>query len=187
MASITPLFDNARTTYLWGAKGGVGTSTVAALHALALARAGHPTTLVAADGDHGELAAIVGMPEGLGPVDANAAAGVVAVERRVTAAVDHHHPGPLARAVSRRLVVVRLCYLALRRALAAGMGGTDGVVAVVEAERSLGVDDVEAVLGRPVVATIPVTAALARLLDAGLLALRPPRLDLSGMEPASSA
>jgi Mrp family chromosome partitioning ATPase len=123
MASITPLFDNARTTYLWGAKGGVGTSTVAALHALALARAGHPTTLVAADGDHGELAAIVGMPEGLGPVDANAAAGVVAGERARVVVVDGGCDPALDRAVSRRLVVVRLCYLALRRALAAGMGG----------------------------------------------------------------
>ena len=187
MASITPLFDDARTTYLWGAKGGVGTSTVAALHALALARGGHPTTLVAADGDHGELAAILGMPEGRGPVDANAAAGVAPGERPRVVVVDGGCDPALERAVSRRLVVVRLCYLALRRALATGMGGTDGVVVVVEAERSLGVDDVEAVLGRPVVATVPVTAAMARLVDAGLLALRPPRLDLSGMEPASSA
>ena len=187
MASITPLFDDARTTYLWGAKGGVGTSTVAALHALALARAGHPTTLVAASGDHGELAAILGMPEGSGPVDANAAAGVAAGERSRVVVVDGGCDPALERAVSRRLVVVRLCYLALRRALATGMAGTDGVVVVVEAERSLGVDDVEAVLGRPVVARVAVTAAMARLLDAGLLALRPPRLDLSGMEPASSA
>lgn len=39
---------DARRVIFSGAKGGVGTSTVAVLHALALARAGHPTTLTAA-------------------------------------------------------------------------------------------------------------------------------------------
>ena len=39
--------SDAHTVLFSGAKGGVGTSTVAALHALALARAGFPTALTA--------------------------------------------------------------------------------------------------------------------------------------------
>ena len=55
--------DDARTVLFTGAKGGVGTSTVAVLHALALARAGFPTTLTAADGAHiADLAAVLGVP-----------------------------------------------------------------------------------------------------------------------------
>ena len=46
---------------------------------------------------------------------------------------------------------------------------------VTESERVLGRDDVEAVLGVPVVADVPVNPAIARAVDAGLLASRLPR------------
>lgn len=49
------------TTVLWGAKGGVGTSTVAAAIALSDQR---PTTLIDLDGD---LPAVLGLPEPTGP------------------------------------------------------------------------------------------------------------------------
>ena len=73
----------------------------------------------------------------------------------------------------RSLLVTRPCFLALRRALAIGCR-PDGVVLVEEGGRALGRVDVEDVLGVPVVATVPVDAAIARSVDAGLLAARVP-------------
>lgn len=72
------------------------------------------------------------------------------------------------------LLVLRPCYLALRRALAAPIRPS-GIVLVNEEERSLGSRDMEDVLGAPVYAVVPVEASIARAVDAGLLARRLPR------------
>ncbi len=72
------------------------------------------------------------------------------------------------------LLVLRPCYLALRRALAAPLRPS-GVILVAEPGRSLGRRDVEDVLGVPVRAEVEVDAAVARAVDAGLLARRVPR------------
>lgn len=72
------------------------------------------------------------------------------------------------------LMVLRPCYLALRRALAAPIRAT-GVILVEEPKRSLDADDVEQVLGVPVRAVVPWDPAIARSVDAGLLGARPPR------------
>lgn len=79
----------------------------------------------------------------------------------------------LLGAADRSLLVVRPCYLALRRAAAVPVRPT-GVVLVVEEGRALGRRDVEQVLGVPVVAEVPVVPAVARAVDAGLLAGRVP-------------
>lgn len=73
----------------------------------------------------------------------------------------------------RSLLVTRPCFLSLRRALGVGRR-PDGVVLVEEEGRALGRTDVEDVLGVPVVATVPVDAAVARAVDAGLLVARLP-------------
>ena len=73
------------------------------------------------------------------------------------------------------LLVLRPCYLALRRAQAAPIRPS-GVVLVSEPGRALGRADVEAVLGVPVRAVVPWDPAVARCVDAGLLARRLPRL-----------
>jgi MinD-like ATPase involved in chromosome partitioning or flagellar assembly len=73
------------------------------------------------------------------------------------------------------LLVVRPCYLALRRALEAPVRPS-GVVLVNEPGRALTARDVEEVLGVPVRAELPVDPAVARAVDAGLLARRPPRV-----------
>lgn len=73
----------------------------------------------------------------------------------------------------RSLLVMRPCYLALRRAVRAPR--PSGVVLVCEPDRALGVADVEDVLGVPVVAEIPWDPAVARAVDAGLLVTRLPR------------
>ncbi len=72
------------------------------------------------------------------------------------------------------LLVLRPCYLALRKALEAPVRPT-GVVLVSEADRSLGRRDVEDALGVPVCASVGIDPAVARSVDAGVLSLRLPR------------
>jgi len=84
------------------------------------------------------------------------------------------------------LLVIRPCYLALRRALEAPLRPS-GVVLVAEEGRSLGRADVEDVLGVPVRAEIRVDPAVARAVDAGLLAGRLPRGLERALRPALDA
>ncbi len=71
-------------------------------------------------------------------------------------------------AASRSVLVTRACYLALR---AAGYGpNADEVLLVAEPGRALGKSDVSAALGLPVSVTVPWDPAIARAVDAGLMA-----------------
>jgi hypothetical protein len=73
------------------------------------------------------------------------------------------------------LVVVRGCYLALRRAVrSASTKDAAGVVLFDEAGRALGARDVGEVLALPVVATVPVRSSVARVVDAGVFPTRFP-------------
>lgn len=80
----------------------------------------------------------------------------------------------LAASASLSLLVLRPCYLALRRAAAAPLRPS-GVILVGEPERALGRRDVEDVLGVPVRAVVPHDRAVARAVDAGLFGRRVPR------------
>ncbi len=80
----------------------------------------------------------------------------------------------LAAAAELSLLVLRPCYLALRKALAAPIRPA-GVVLVSEPGRALSRRDVEDVLGVPVRAEIAYEEAIARAVDAGLLGARIPR------------
>ncbi len=73
----------------------------------------------------------------------------------------------------RSLLVVRPCYLALKRACRSPRR-IDAVVVVLDAGRALGARDVAAALDRPLAATVEVDPAVARAVDAGLLLRRPP-------------
>ena len=84
------------------------------------------------------------------------------------------------------LLVIRPCYLALRRALDAPLRPS-GVVLVTDEGRSLGRADVEDVLGVPVRAEIRVDPTVARAVDAGLLAGRLPRGLERALRPALDA
>jgi cellulose biosynthesis protein BcsQ len=77
----------------------------------------------------------------------------------------------LALAATHSLLVLRPCFLALRRAVAAPLRPS-GVVLVEEAGRSLRSADVEDALGVPVRARVGVTPSIARAVDAGLLSRR---------------
>ena len=73
------------------------------------------------------------------------------------------------------LMVVRPCYLALRRAVGdPRLARSCGTVLVDEPGRALDADDVAAVLGRPVIGRFPVRAEIARAVDAGVLRDRLP-------------
>lgn len=86
--------------------------------------------------------------------------------------------GPAAQTTTvagvRVLLVVRNCFLALRRAVQSSLR-LDGVVLVTEPHRALDVRDVEAVLTGVPITGVRIDPAVARAVDAGLLAARLPR------------
>src|SRR5829696_52716 len=175
----------------WSAKGGAGTTVAAAALALSLARrsrAGAVLADLAGDG-----AAVLGLPDPDSPglagwlaagddVPADARAGVLAAlldagVRPVVADCGSDLGATTVgflRAADRSVLVTRPCYLALRRAVTAPVAATE-VVIVHELGRVLGRADVEAAVRVPVLAEIPADPAIARAVDAGLLATRLPR------------
>ena len=73
------------------------------------------------------------------------------------------------------VIVVRGCYLALRRAVRLDLtANATGAVFVDEGGRALGAHDVANVLGVPVLATVSLRATTARAIDAGVLPTRLP-------------
>ena len=72
------------------------------------------------------------------------------------------------------LLVLRPCYLAVRRAMDFPERPT-GVVLVWEDERRIAAGDVSEALGVPVIATVRVDPRIARIVDSGLLGTRMPR------------
>ena len=72
------------------------------------------------------------------------------------------------------ILVIRPCYLALRRAVASDRR-PHGIVVVDESTRALTPADIEDALDAPVVAAVPTRPEIARAVDAGLLSGRVPR------------
>lgn len=158
-----------RTLAFAGAKGGQGTSTIAAATAV-LAAAHAPTTLVSPATT--DAAALLGLPH---PSDGTPIRvtqtlwlSSEAVEGTVVTVVDGP---PLDPADARYLVLRGPCYLALAATLRHDHP-SDGIVLLREAGRSLTARDVTEVTGIPVVAEVPVTERVARTIDAGLLLAR---------------
>ncbi len=83
-------------------------------------------------------------------------------------------PVTLAQSASELLLVTRPCYLALVRASRIATRPT-GVVVIDEPGRALTLGDIEKAVGAPVVARILLDPAVARAVDAGLLAHAVPR------------
>lgn len=196
----------------WSAKGGSGTTVVAAALALVLSRQ-RPTLLVDLAGD---APAALGLPEPTGPgvADwlASTTADAAALHRLAVPATDALQllargsgspgadsrwpelataladsssavvidagtgvpPAALFASAPHRLLVTRPCYLSLRRAVASGLQPS-GIVLLGEPGRALSARDVERSLGAPVVAELAYDPAVARAVDAGLLASRLPR------------
>ena len=160
-----------------GARGGQGTSTIAAV--LAMFAAEHRTTRLSST-EPAAIAALLGLP----PPDADQIVPVRVIdqlelttepEEGVLTVADvgriDQLPGKIDGGIS--IVVVRgACYLALRSVVAATGPKPDGIILMRELGRSLTARDVAYITGVPVIAQIPVTAAVARTIDAGLLIAR---------------
>ena len=120
------------------------------------------------------------LPRGAGPSPTSGGERLVAaLAGGAPAVVDCGPPGdPLGLAVaasaSLSLLVLRPCYLAVRRALAAPIRPS-GLVLVSEPRRTLTRRDIEEVLGVPVRTEVAWDPAVARSVDAGLLGGRVPR------------
>lgn len=122
------------------------------------------------------------LPGGPAPAGTAARAGVLAAllaaDPRPVVVDCGADPTGVALAVvgsaSCSLLVLRPCFLALRRAQQLP-ARPSGVVLVTEPGRALGPSDVEAVVDAPVVAVVRTDPAVARAVDAGLLGSRLPR------------
>ncbi len=79
------------------------------------------------------------------------------------------------------VMVIRACYLGLRRARRSpNLDLTAGVVVIEETGRRIGSTEIEDVLGLPIWGSIPWRAAIASAVDAGVLAQRLPEELLRG-------
>jgi len=111
------------------------------------------------------------------PARAEELAAALAGDGRVVVADCGSVPSPItvamAASANLSLLVVRPCYLALRRAVKAPVEAS-AVVLVGEPQRSLQQADVEDVLGLEVRAAVPWRPAVATAVDAGLLGRRLP-------------
>lgn len=95
-----------------------------------------------------------------------------------------HVPQELLDASDENLMVLRPCYLAVRRASMWPVRPT-GIVLVRDPGHALTNDDVERAVGVPVRAEVEVHPAVSRAVDAGLLAGRLPALLTRGLRGAA--
>ena len=156
-----------------GARGGQGTSTVAATAAL-LAAQHFPTALLCVDPL--STAALLGAPPVLPGEHAEIAPGLTLAgldgPRRAVTVID---AGSLATtpptpAGGRTVLVIRgPSSLSLHTAIGHPELHADGAVIVAEPGRALSDLDVTEILAIPVLASVPVRADIARTVDAGLL------------------
>ena len=173
-------------------KHGTGVTTTAAMASLTLATTG-PTVLIDLAGDqHAALGLsdpqghqAVAVTDHLRLIDASDVSrdeqarivtdAAQSGDRVVIDAGDANHPiHDLLPDDTRRMWVLRPCYLALRRAMACTRR-PDSIIVIREPQRALTTLDIEAALGITVEATIDIDPAIARMVDAGLLAARIPR------------
>jgi hypothetical protein len=164
-----------QTITVVGARGGSGASTVATAIALFASRAA-VTELVAADvGGAAALLGLGGAENPRAPIDVTHGLTLVSTASHTAhvAVVDAGRLDQSDGAPSGLLLVVLRgpCYLGLRSTVMSELQ-PDGIVLLSESGRCLTQRDVRDVCGVPVVAEIPVTANVARTIDAGLLITR---------------
>lgn len=159
-------------TTFYAAKGGQGCSTVATVAALMSAEHG-PTILVGGP----DVAALLAQPAGSETFEVGALTVAPTVPEDYDpsrhALIIDAGTDPDAECYGVRYLVTRPCYLALRRAMHTAR--PDGVVLITEPGRALDASDVAEVVGAPIRAEVATDPAVARAVDAGLLASRLPR------------
>lgn len=174
-----------------GAKGGVGTTTLACADAVFSAQAGANVLLADASG-YDDVFGALGLTESLEDpvthVTSNLAVTATPLDYVDTSPydvviVDEGTQANLA--IGDRILVLRACFLALRRAVRSAPP-FNKVIVVQEDGRALNAADVRDTLniGDTVpVLTVPWDAGVARAVDAGLLVTRPPRSLSSTLRP----
>lgn len=157
-----------------GTKGGVGTTTVAATIAIELARAGERVAVIDQRAN-GDLEAVLG-------ADVANVTIIDTVPDETDETYDYaivdHATTTTQPATGTNIVVLTNCYLSILHATKLTWRA-DAVVAILESHRALDRGDITAVLATPEhrVVTIAHDPAIARTIDAGLLATRfPPPL-----------
>lgn len=93
----------------------------------------------------------------------------------------------LAERADQSILVTRPCYLALRRFVTVPLPTPTGVIVIRQPGRVLSGDDVAAAVGARIVAEIDIDPAVARSVDAGLLATRVPASLDAGVAAALDA
>jgi hypothetical protein len=185
-------------TVLSSPKPGSGTSTTAALLALAV-RHDTPTHVVDLCGDQPPLLGLTDRPDPAVQVaerltlhdltDATVGEQLDVLHRLaglgehviVDAGAPTHPVNHRLPAGTVRRWILRACYLSLRRATACPVR-PDEVILLDELGRALTARDVEAVTGVRVTATIEVHPQIARAVDAGLLTGRAPTAALAALK-----
>jgi len=177
-----PCTNHCTTTRItvFGARGGSGTSTIAA--ALALCGRSMVTTELVTT-EPATMSALLGTttpadhPADILPKLTLTTEPSGAAELTVVDGGTLTNPASAPRGAHElRVGVLRgPCYLGLCALLAAGER-LDGIVVVAEAGRALSVRDVADVNGIDVIAVVPASAGVARAIDAGLFAIRHDRL-----------
>jgi MinD superfamily P-loop ATPase len=130
------------------------------------------------------------LPRGSGPLVPDRAAVLASLLDRALrpVVVDCGTAERVAAAVvggaQRSILVIRPCYLALRRAMASPLRPSE-VVVVREPGRALSSQDIESAVGAPVRVEIEADPAVARAVDAGLMAGRLPRSLERGLRHAA--
>lgn len=112
---------------------------------------------------------------GITDTDATRLAHALATDASCTIVDVGTHPNAseICAQATKSILVIRPCYLALRRATRSTIT-SDAVVVVQEPGRALTTRDIEGVLGLKVTTTIPIDPTIARAVDAGLLSSRLP-------------
>jgi hypothetical protein len=130
------------------------------------------------------------LPRGPGPLEADRASVLASLLDRGPrpVVVDCGTAERVAAAVvggaQRSVLVIRPCYLALRRAMASPIRPSE-VVLVREPGRAISREDIESAVGAPVRVELEVDPAVARAVDAGLMAGRLPRSLERGLRHAA--
>ena len=142
-----------------GAKGGVGVTSVA----LSIASRNDGTYSSDDPVNVDDAKAIFGVASGADLPHGDAVSVIDAGTLDRFAATPHD---------GRRVLVVRNCYLSLRRAIAMAYL-FDVAVVITEPDRALDAQDVASVLGLPII-ELPYDTAVARAIDSGLFNVRRP-------------
>jgi hypothetical protein len=169
---MSTVLDN--TFGVIGARGGQGTTTIAAALALHVSR--HRPVGLISEGLF-DMATILGIRADVADDATDVTEDLTVARRPLPGRLNVVDCGtlqhPTMAGPAKLIVVVRgPCFLALTSVVRARLPAVHGLVVVREAHRSITAADAVEATGLPLLAEVPVTERLARTIDAGLLRQR---------------